>query len=144
MRLKLVIVAVAVLVVVSAWQAPAKDRPVVRKEAPAGATDLVRHGEYLVNNVAHCVGCHTPRDATGKLDRSQLLQGAMVPVVPKQKTTNWAAMAPDITSSGLAGKLSEADIVKFLMTGVDPAGSHARPCRNSASTTGTPVRSPST
>src|SRR5262249_55423255 len=73
----------------------------------------------------HCSVCHTPADSKGQPERSRLLQGTILPIVPKEKTENWADRSPDITSSGLAGKWSEQDFIKFLMTGVDPEG-HTR------------------
>jgi len=100
--------------------------PGANKPGSPEAADLIRHGEYLVNEVAHCSHCHTPQDPNGQLDRSRLLQGATLPIVPKKKTENWADRSPDITSSGLAGKLSEEQLIKFLRTGVDPKGNTPR------------------
>lgn len=37
------------------------------------------HGRYLVEALAHCAECHTPRDATGGLDRSRWMEGAPNP-----------------------------------------------------------------
>lgn len=43
------------------------------------ATAQVERGRYLVEVLAHCAECHTPRDALGGLDRSQWLRGAPNP-----------------------------------------------------------------
>jgi mono/diheme cytochrome c family protein len=40
-----------------------------------GNADAVARGEYLVNVVAVCIDCHTPRDAMGQLDESKFLSG---------------------------------------------------------------------
>ena len=82
----------------------------------------IRHGEYLVTEVAHCGHCHTPQNDKGLPIASRQLQGATLQIMPKKKTAEWADQSPDITRSGLAGKWSEQDMVKFLMTGVNPDG----------------------
>src|SRR5690348_17362195 len=84
-------------------------------------------GEYLVNEVAHCSHCHSPRGDKGQPDRARLLQGATLPIRPKEPTTDWADKSPDITKSGLAGMWSEADMVKFLTTGKNPEGEGPKP-----------------
>lgn len=79
---------------------------------------LVRHGEYLVNQVARCGDCHTPRNAKGGLDMSRHLQGAEIWFTPKPKPRgSWEDEAPDITASGVAGKWTEEKMIKFLSTG---------------------------
>jgi hypothetical protein len=88
---------------------------------------LLKHGEYLVNEVAHCSHCHTPQDDRGMPDRTRLLRGASLPIRPKKETKNWADKAPNITSRGLAGKWSEAEMIKFLTEGVNPDGEKPTP-----------------
>ena len=87
---------------------------------------LIQRGKYLVHEVAHCTHCHTPQTG-GKPDESKLLRGATLPIKPKDPKAEWADMSPDITRSGLAGKLGEEGIVKFLMTGKDPKGNAPKP-----------------
>jgi len=84
-------------------------------KAKAGA--IVKRGEYLVNVVARCGDCHTPRTDKGKLDMSRHLQGANMWFTPKVKKGEFEDHAPDITNSGRAGKWNEAKMVKFLSTG---------------------------
>ena len=81
--------------------------------------DRVARGEYLVNNVAMCVQCHTPRDERGELERSKLLQGAPVPVVSPYPNDQWAFTAPRI--AGLA-PWTEEQLVTLLTTGARPTG----------------------
>jgi mono/diheme cytochrome c family protein len=97
---------------------------VVHAAEPKKGTDdsPVKRGEYLANEVAHCTHCHSPRDGKGQPDRGRLLQGATLPIRPKEPTKNWAEKSPDITRGGLAGRWSEADMVKFLTTGKNPDG----------------------
>ena len=45
----------------------------------AGGGDLVARGKYIVEDVAMCGTCHTPRLSNGQLDRSRWLAGAPVP-----------------------------------------------------------------
>jgi len=73
------------------------------------ATEQVNRGQYLVDNLAHCGACHTPRNALMAEDNSQYLAGA--------KLGGW--VAPNITSdkvSGL-GDWGEDDLVDFLKNG---------------------------
>jgi mono/diheme cytochrome c family protein len=82
-----------------------------------GAEALER-GAYLVNIVAQCGNCHTPRNAKGELDTTRHLQGAPIWFKPTTiKFDKWEDAAPDLTPSGLARRWSEEKLVKFLSTG---------------------------
>jgi mono/diheme cytochrome c family protein len=112
-----------VLVGVGAWigYVLAGDRSTAQEfvQAP-GKVDpaLVKRGEYLVDVVARCGECHTPRDGNGRLDMSRHLQGAKMWFTPKVKPRGeWEDHAPDITASGRAGRWAEAKMVKYLSTG---------------------------
>lgn len=84
------------------------------KTVAAPTADLAR-GKYLVENVAMCVQCHTPRNGGGTLDRSRLLQGAPVIWAPANGDPNWPLTAPRI---GGIPPASDADMIKLLTTGV--------------------------
>jgi mono/diheme cytochrome c family protein len=86
---------------------------------------LVKRGDYLVNRIALCGDCHTPRNAKGELDLTKHLQGAPIPFTPKQKPKEWEDHAPDITASGKAGSWGEEKMVKYLTTGVTAKGEKA-------------------
>jgi mono/diheme cytochrome c family protein len=45
-------------------------------KAGADAQALIKRGDYLVNQIARCGDCHTPRDARGRLDMTRHLRGA--------------------------------------------------------------------
>jgi mono/diheme cytochrome c family protein len=79
------------------------------------AVSEVAHGKYLVESVAMCVQCHTPRNADGTLDRSRLLQGAPVIWQPADHDSNWPLNAPRIGGTLPAG---DADMIKLLTTGI--------------------------
>jgi mono/diheme cytochrome c family protein len=107
-----VLVGFAVLVACLAanvWQAPAQEK--------ANADAQVERGAYLVNVVARCGDCHTPRDEKGKLDKSKHLEGAPTWFTSNIPFKKWHTTAPDLTSSGLATKWKEEKLVKFLSTG---------------------------
>ena len=91
-------------------------------EKTASGSDVAR-GKYLVEGVAICGQCHTPRDAHGNPDRSQWLQGTSVPYQPSQPSSNWPIMAPRIGGTPPA---SDADMVKLLTTGIWTTGTYLR------------------
>ena len=81
-------------------------------------TDQETRGRYLVEALAHCAECHTPRDALGGLDRARWLAGAPDP--------SGKGRVPNITPAAL--DWSEGDITAYLTTGFTPeydsAGGH--------------------
>jgi hypothetical protein len=66
--------------------------------------DVIR-GKYLVEEVAKCPECHTPRNENHELDPDRWLQGATIWIQPAFKTTNWAQFAPPL--AGLANYTDE-------------------------------------
>jgi mono/diheme cytochrome c family protein len=84
-----------------------------KKTAATG--DAVARGKYLVEGVAMCGTCHTPRKANGELDRDRWLAGAPVPYMPPQPRPNWPSIAPRI--AGLP-PTSNAGMVTLLTTGI--------------------------
>jgi mono/diheme cytochrome c family protein len=82
-------------------------------------------GKYFVDQVAMCVQCHTPRDASGRLLREKYLGGAPVPVKsPRYTNTKWAVRAPAI--AGLPGYTSEQGI-RLLTEGITADGRRPDP-----------------
>jgi mono/diheme cytochrome c family protein len=98
-----------------------------RAAEPSRDDTLIKRGEYLVTQVAGCTHCHTPTQEKGRPDAGRQLQGATLPIRPKEPTKDWADKSTDITRSGLAGKWSEADMVKFLTTAKNPDGADPIP-----------------
>ena len=68
--------------------------------AQAPAQSNVERGRYLVEDVAMCEECHTPRDESGALDESRRLQGAPIWIVPVHANSNWAMNAPPLAGFG--------------------------------------------
>ena len=96
-------------------------RPASDSGKPSG--DVAR-GKYLVESVAMCGQCHTPRDSNGNVDRSHWLQGAPMRWVPAEgSASNWPLTAPRIGGSPPA---SDSDLVKLLTTGIWTTGKPLR------------------
>jgi len=72
--------------------------------------DQITRGRYLVEAVAHCGECHTPRDAIGGLNRDLWLTGAPNP--------SGKGKIPAITPDQL--DWSAVDIAYYLETGFTP------------------------
>lgn len=94
-----------------------------RGEPKAAAPDLER-GRYLVERVARCADCHSPRDAQGGFVAERWLQGAMLPFSPTVPMP-WANAAPTI--SGLPSLPDDELAVHYLTTGELPGGRVSRP-----------------
>ncbi|HWT29992.1 MAG TPA: cytochrome c, partial [Propylenella sp.] len=79
----------------------------------AGASDLVRRGQYLVEGPGHCGECHTVRDALGGWKAPLWLAGARNP--------EGEGRIPNITphEDGIAD-WSEGDIAEALRSGLTP------------------------
>ena len=93
---------------------------------PAEGPEAER-GRYLVEALAHCAECHTPRNALGGLDRSRWLSGAPHPA--------GEGRIPDITPAGL--DWSAEAIAEYLKSGFTPefdtaGGEMAAVVRNTA------------
>src|ERR1700739_4515372 len=84
----------------------------------------IERGRYLVEEVAKCAECHTPRNAQGELDHSAWLQGAPIWIIPVRPIPNWADHAP-----ALAGfpSFTEEKGGRVLENGMGPEGEVLRP-----------------
>lgn len=81
-------------------------------------------GRYLVEEVAKCSECHTPRDEQNQLDRSRWLQGASIWIVPVHSVSNWAQFAPPL--AGLPG-MSDEQMDRVLEKGEAANGREIQP-----------------
>ena len=84
----------------------------------------IERGRYLVEEVAKCSECHTPRNAQGELDRQAWLQGAPIWIMPVKPIPNWADRAPAL--AGFPG-LTEEQGERILEKGTGPEGETLRP-----------------
>jgi len=96
-----------------------KSQPAAEK---TGAGDVAR-GKYIVESVAMCGQCHTPRDSEGNPDRGRWLQGGSLPFAPASPDPNWPVSAPRIGGNPPA---NDADMVKLLTTGIWVTGNRLR------------------
>lgn len=93
--------------VMPVWNALFLDKD--RFKPDPAASEQVNRGHYLVDGLAHCTTCHTPRNAMMAVDNSKYLEGTMV--------GGW--YAPNLTSdpiSGIGGWSNE-ELVQYLKTG---------------------------
>lgn len=93
-------------------------QPGVYSPDPAQSANWNR-GAYLVEGLAHCAECHSPRDALGGIDAAWRMAGN--PAGPDGDTV------PNITPdkrTGIGG-WSDSDLAYYLKTGADPDGDYA-------------------
>lgn len=92
------------------WKAltPAPAQPIAGHTA-GHADDARARGRYLVEALAHCGECHTPRDRIGRLEHGNWLQGAPNPSGPGR--------IPAIPASDW----TQADLAFYLETGFAPS-----------------------
>jgi len=86
--------------------------------------DEVKKGQYLVNEVAKCSECHTPRDENNQLDQDRLLAGAPIWIQPVRPMPNWGEYAPAL--AGLS-EFSDAQAKLVLEMGEGAGGTAIEP-----------------
>ena len=111
--------AVLALLMVRAPQTGAQE---AKRPVPAAGGDIAR-GAYIVNSVAMCPTCHTPRTADGQMNQSEWLQGGPVVYLPANPTPNWPQYEPRI---GGTLPTSEANMITLLTTGIWTDGKELR------------------
>jgi mono/diheme cytochrome c family protein len=90
----------------------------VAKEAGRGnegAQSAEARGRYIVEDVAVCTQCHTPRDGQGNLDRNKWLEGAPLWLQPARPTQDWPLQAPRIAGDPPG---TDAEMIRLLTTGI--------------------------
>ena len=111
--------AVLALMMTASRSVPQKRFPL---PGPPTAIEIER-GRYLVEEVAKCAECHTPRKANGELDANAWLRGAPIWIKPVAPIANWADHAPALAGlPSLTDK--QAEIV--LEDGTGPNGEALR------------------
>jgi hypothetical protein len=97
-------------------------------QAASGQEDQVARGKYLVEEVAKCQDCHTPKMDNGNYIKSQWMKGATMSVTPALPIAGWHSATPDVTPAGALWKRwGEDGMVAFLETGKTPRGGAASP-----------------
>ncbi|MDH7795435.1 MULTISPECIES: cytochrome c [unclassified Beijerinckia] len=79
----------------------------------AARSDLWNRGRYLVDALAHCGECHTPRNITQGVSQSRYLQGALLE----------GLVAPDVTKDGLTRMgFTPQLLASFMKSGLSAQG----------------------
>jgi mono/diheme cytochrome c family protein len=91
--------------------------------SPAAGETLVERGAYLVDGPMFCHNCHTPVGPQG-FDFSRALSGGLTFDEPAYKVTG-SNITPD-KETGI-GNWSDAELKKFLVSGIRPNGTKAAP-----------------
>jgi len=90
----------------------------------ANGEGRVARGKYIVEGVAMCGMCHTPRTDSGEIDRGRWLDGAALWLLPAHPTESWPLKAPRLAGSPAA---SDEELVRLLTTGIWKTGTQLRP-----------------
>jgi mono/diheme cytochrome c family protein len=92
-------------------------------------SDKAARGKYLVEEVARCQECHTPKLPDGQFNKEKWLKGVTLNVQPIDPIKGWHKTSPDLTASGRLwqGRWGQAALVKLLSTGLGPGGNPADP-----------------
>jgi mono/diheme cytochrome c family protein len=102
------------------------NRSVIQGQTNAAPADKgeVERGRYLVEEVAKCPECHTPRNDRGELKADAWLRGGPIWIRPVAPISNWADHAP-----ALAGfpSFTEEQGERILEKGTGPEGEELRP-----------------
>ncbi|WP_373973784.1 cytochrome c [Chitinibacter sp. SCUT-21] len=94
--------------------------PKLGKVTAPARSNPVKYGEYLAN-IAHCMECHTPRDAKGMLQRDKLGAGGQSFKGP------WGeSISANLTPAGLKN-WSDAEIANAIRNGKDIQGYPLKP-----------------
>jgi hypothetical protein len=111
-----ILTAVFVLIFMVVFSSAQEKKPAQQPAAASAASGgQVAHGKYIVEEVAKCINCHTPRDANGEIDQSRLLSGAPVFFQPAQKMPDWPQICPRIGGTPPA---PDEDMITLLTTGI--------------------------
>lgn len=91
-----------------------------------GQDSKIQRGKYLVEEVARCQECHTPKTDAGEFDTTKMLKGANLNIAAIAPIAGWHAASPDITStSALWPRWGDDGMTKFLETAKNPRGGKA-------------------
>lgn len=110
------------LAAVAAGPKPAPPAAAPKEGSPGGP--LLERGRYLVNDVALCVQCHSPRDEKGNLIETKILTGGRILFASPYPDRPWAFQAPNIR--GMIG-YTDAEGIRLLTQGLTRGGTPPRP-----------------
>jgi len=93
------------------------------KTGAAANSGAIARGKYLVEDVAYCTNCHTPRNSKGQLERSKWLEGGPLFWQPAHPMQNYPQLVPRIAGTIPA---TDDEMVTLLTTGVWKDGTRLR------------------
>jgi mono/diheme cytochrome c family protein len=108
------------------FPAAAQDKPAgnAKGGASAGGQSQIERGRYIVESVAMCELCHTPRTENGEPDRGHWLAGGPAQLRPAYPSPYWALVEPRIAGRPPG---TDADFIKLLTTGISRTGNPPNP-----------------
>ena len=90
----------------------------------AGGQSPIERGKYIVESVAMCELCHTPRDDNGNPDHGRWLKGGPTQLRPAYPSPYWTYIEPRIAGRPPG---TDADFIKLLTTGISRTGNPPNP-----------------
>lgn len=108
------------------WRVPRSRAQTPQNRRPASSesnASQIARGKYIVEDVAMCGTCHTPRDDSGEIDQALWLDGAALWLLPAHPTADWPLKAPRLAGSPAA---SDEELVRLLTTGIWKTGGHLK------------------
>jgi mono/diheme cytochrome c family protein len=110
---------------VALFTAAAQDKPAAKpKGAESGGGSAIERGRYIVENVAMCELCHTPRTESGEPDKGHWLGGGPTQLRPAYPSPYWTQIEPRIAGRPPG---TDADFIKLLTTGISRTGMPPNP-----------------
>jgi mono/diheme cytochrome c family protein len=98
--------------------------PAAAQDKQAGGQSAVERGRYIVESVAMCELCHTPRDANGNPDKGHWLGGGPTQLRAAYPSPYWTQIEPRIAGRPPG---TDADFIKLLTTGISRTGMPPNP-----------------
>jgi mono/diheme cytochrome c family protein len=92
--------------------------------AGSGNQTLVERGRYIVESVAMCELCHTPRTENGVPDKGHWLGGGPTQLRASYPAPYWTQIEPRIAGRPPG---TDADFIKLLTTGIARTGMPPNP-----------------
>jgi mono/diheme cytochrome c family protein len=113
--IKLSLTALLLLVADASYPAKAQVKQAKKTAESTGNQALIERGRYIVEGVAMCERCHTPRDEYGNPDRTRWLKGGPVQTDPTYPAPNWAKIEPRIAGTPPG---TDAEFITLMTTGI--------------------------
>ncbi len=98
--------------------------PATAQEKQAGGQSAIERGRYIVESVAMCELCHTPRTESGDPDKGHWLGGGPTQLRPSYPSPYWTQIEPRIAGRPPG---TDADFIKLLTTGISRTGRPPNP-----------------